>query len=143
MKKNIIVIACIAMAACFVMVSASFAAEKSAGTPIQAKNVKDFSAKAAKYPVNVVKKTAENVAKTTKRGANIVVDAGRKSMDIVSNEAKALGAMPKDPGKIKDVTIEPVKGTTLMVGETANDTAVMTGEAAKDVVTLPVDAAKQ
>jgi hypothetical protein len=139
MKKDIISILCIVFLLSFVMAPVSFAASK----PVKDTAVKNFSQKVAEYPANVVKKATANVAKTGKQSVDVVAKTGKDTAEVVGNEVKTLGEIPKEPGKIKDATIEPVKGTSLMVGETAKGTAETTVEATKDTVTLPVEAAKE
>lgn len=139
MSKKFQVAACVAIALCLIMAPVAFCAQ----APIKDTAVKNFSAKTAAYPVNVVKKATENVAKTGKQGADIVVKTTKKGMDVVAGEVENVGALPKEPHKIKDVLVDPITGSAEMTGTTAKESLEMTGEAAKDVVMLPVDAAKE
>lgn len=54
-----------------------------------------------KWPFGITKKSAETVGRTTKRATTMVTKTGTSSVEMVTGK----------PEKIKDVVVEPVKGS--------------------------------
>ncbi len=72
-------------------------------------------------------------AKTTEKTVNAVGGGVKKSADIVGREVQDVGEVAAgEGGKIKDVLVNPIMGTTEAVGETVHG-----------VVTAPIEAGKE
>lgn len=79
-------------------VTQSYAQEESA----QPENkVVRFFKNVIKWPFGIAKEGAETVARTTKRGVDTVTTTGSSAVETVTGK----------PEKIKDVIVEPVKGS--------------------------------
>lgn len=98
MHKKILTAILICAIGVFFCVSAVNAAE-------QENKVVRFFKNLINWPFNITKKGAETVGRTTKRSVTTVTTTGSSAVETVTGK----------PEKIKDVVVEPVKGT----GETA------------------------
>ena len=74
------------------------------------------------WPFSITKQGAETVARTTKAGVMTVTDTGTAAVQTVTGK----------PGKIKDVVVDPIKGTA-ETGYTAVEGSIKT----------PVDGTKE
>jgi len=71
--------------------------------------------------------------KTVEKEVTTVGEGVKKGTDVVTQEVKDVGALATgDTSKTKDVLVNPVTGTTEMVGETAHG-----------VITAPIEAGKE
>lgn len=103
---------------CFVFTAISYAAEKeSAG-----QKAKKFWQKLFNYPARVTEESAE-----------VVTDAGKGAVKVVTTEVKRVGEVTSgDVAKTKELIVEPLTGTA--------ETAVT---AVEETVKIPVEAAKE
>ncbi len=123
MKKNLVVLACVILALCFIATSVSYAEEKQAsGKTTTGKKASNFGKKVIEYP-----------AKVTEESAKVVADTGVKGVGVVTNEVKRTGeVITGDVSKTKEMVTEPITGTA--------ETAV---KAVEGTVNVPVEAAKE
>ena len=120
MGKKIIVIACMALAFCFMVSSVSFAAQQTTQTAGQ--KVQSFWQKLFNYPANV-----------TKESAGVVADTGMKGTEVTVKEVKRVGQVTSgDLAKTKELVTEPITGTAQMGVDAVKDTAKIPVEAAKE-----------
>lgn len=115
MKKRVCGMILILLALSLMLTTASYAAEKAAGT-------KNFWQRLFNYPAKATQESASVVADTTKRSANVVAKEVKTTGQVATGEFE----------KTKDLVVEPIKGTA----ETG-------GEAVKGTVYIPIKAAEE
>ena len=115
--KKFVVVACIALAFCFILSGISCAAEKSTG-----EKAKSFWQKLFNYPANVTNETA-----------GVVADAAKGTTSVVTNEVKTVGQVTSGSlGKTPNLVTEPLVGT-----------AETTKKAIEGTAAIPVNANKE
>jgi hypothetical protein len=99
--------------ACFVFEGMVYAQQ---GAVVKQENkVVKFFKDIFKWPFSVTKQGAETVGRTTKAGVTTVTDTGTSAVQTVTGK----------PEKIKDVVVDPIKGTA-QTGYTAVEGSVNT-----------------